>query len=465
MRKICFIFLLLLTTSVYADINEDFIEASKRGSIRFAKRYLNNGADVNAADWNKRTALIWAVKSSDAGMVKWLLEQGADINLKDNDGRSALTHAIKESSKEVVDLLMASGSDLKEKNKKTSSNLHEAANNNLVSVIKELLDSGVNINSKNKNGDTALLLAVSNDANQAAELLIDRGANLKFIKHEQGNALHIAVKRKNLSIVKKLIAAGLDVNLKDSEGRTAFHWAASLDKSDREKMQMAKDLSQVLLDAGANVNAKSNFAETAVKNSVETDESLDYLFFLASQGAFDKDKENNNAALMVSTLKHKHDMTLLLLEYGLDPNVRNSYGQTPLHIAFDEASTESAVYLLDFFAKMDIKDKKGRLPEDYSRQSYLLEFAKKLKVCDPCYDNRSEYDYGEQKIVIVNKGQYAMKVWARGQTEASMVVLPGSSSSMDLNTGATWFLTDNGNAGTSFYIDVGPSYKYEVEIK
>ena len=56
------------------------------------------GADVNAKDNSRRTALIYAVqpaagKEAGAGtMVKMLLDSGADKKVRDKDGRKARDH-------------------------------------------------------------------------------------------------------------------------------------------------------------------------------------------------------------------------------------------------------------------------------------------------------------------------------------------------------------------------------------
>lgn len=47
---------------------------------------LDLGADINAADDNRKTPLSYGVGKTE--LVRLLVERGADINLPDKDGRS-----------------------------------------------------------------------------------------------------------------------------------------------------------------------------------------------------------------------------------------------------------------------------------------------------------------------------------------------------------------------------------------
>lgn len=121
-----------------------FIQAAKSGKRELVEAYLNDGADINQVDNNKRTALMWAALNSKLSIVDLLLKNGANPNLTDKQNRTAL--------------MMAS----------------------TMKIVDKLLDAGINVNIQNNyNGNTAIMEYLNYDwtADQII-LLVD-----KFSKH------------------------------------------------------------------------------------------------------------------------------------------------------------------------------------------------------------------------------------------------------------------------------------------
>lgn len=75
------------------------------------KRLLDGGANVNAQEANKGTALIYAASNKQiasqtrAEIVRLLLDKGADKSLKDNKGKTAFDWAKESGSTEVLEIL------------------------------------------------------------------------------------------------------------------------------------------------------------------------------------------------------------------------------------------------------------------------------------------------------------------------------------------------------------------------
>ena len=70
--------------------NENLIERAESGDIEAVRECITLGADVNATDDYRSTALILSSIEGHLEIVKFLVDQGTDVNMKDEKGRVAL---------------------------------------------------------------------------------------------------------------------------------------------------------------------------------------------------------------------------------------------------------------------------------------------------------------------------------------------------------------------------------------
>jgi len=70
---------------------------------------LISGADVNALDYDKRSAIHVGAREGHLDVVKFLVENGAFVNVQDSWGRTPVEDAEYSSHKEVIDYLRRQG--------------------------------------------------------------------------------------------------------------------------------------------------------------------------------------------------------------------------------------------------------------------------------------------------------------------------------------------------------------------
>jgi len=149
--------------------------------------------------------------------------------------------------------------------------------------------------------------------------------------------------------VQMLLNAGANVNATDNSGYTALIYAA--DKGD-------KDVVQMLLNAGANVNATGEDGSTALILAADKGH-LEIVSSLLGRPGIDmnaKENVNGSTALMVATDKGYTDVVKMLLNAGANVNATDNSGYTALIYAADQRYTDVVKMLLNAGANVNALD-------------------------------------------------------------------------------------------------------------
>ncbi|MGX2983205.1 ankyrin repeat domain-containing protein [Helicobacter sp. 23-1045] len=93
-------------------LNNELLEFAKSGNLSGVKQCLANGANINFADEQNNTAIMYASMNGHLEVVKFLLEiPTAKISIKNNDGKMAIdfskTNEIKQCiRKSMIDVIV-----------------------------------------------------------------------------------------------------------------------------------------------------------------------------------------------------------------------------------------------------------------------------------------------------------------------------------------------------------------------
>ncbi len=256
----------------------DLIRAGQREAVLAA--ITSPDIDVNAADPDGSTALLWATYNVDHELVRALLKAGAKANVANHFGASPLGEAAKLGD---VDLTHA------------------------------LLNAGADLNSANQDNQTALMLAASVGAPRVAELLITRGANVNAVETFRGQtALMWAAAGNHPEVAEVLIAHGANVHVRakyedwprqmTSEPRAQFRHTGGLTALLYAARSGCYGCAVSIVKAGADVNQPNPDGVTPLINAI-----------------------NNRS----------YDIAMFLLDKGANPNAWDMTGRTPLYVAVD----------------------------------------------------------------------------------------------------------------------------------
>jgi ankyrin repeat protein len=249
------------------------MHAAYAGTIDSTIALIAAGADVNARNNRKATALHWSVL--DAAKVKLLLLRGADVNARTVEGRTALhSAAMQPAGSSIVQLLLETSADVNARTNTGQTPLFEAAAASLESA-RLLLEKGADANAKTGTGITPLM-NVRVDGGVA--LLVSHGADVNAIGKKGETAVASAAEHGDLEAVRLLLEKGADVNVPDYRGYTPLMLAAHYDRD-------AVEIVKLLLAHGADPAASGEDETAATLAGKRGDTDLGRLLRNAQQTA------------------------------------------------------------------------------------------------------------------------------------------------------------------------------------
>jgi ankyrin repeat protein len=259
----------------------ELVRTGKREAVLAA--ITSPDIDVNAADPDGGTPLLWATYNVDHELVHALLNAGAKANVTNHFGASPLGEAAK-----VGD----------------------------VELARALLDAGADPNSPNQDGQTALMLTSAVGASKVAELLIQRGASVNAIEAFRGQtALMWAAAGNHADVVEVLVAHGAAVNV-----RAKYEdWPRQMTSEPRAQFRHTGGLTALLYAA------RSGCLGCAVA--------------MVKAGADVNRPNPDGVTPLINALDNKSfDIAMFLLDKGANPSAWDMTGRTPLYVAVDQNS-------------------------------------------------------------------------------------------------------------------------------
>jgi uncharacterized protein len=251
-----------------------------------------------------------------AAALEAIHARGADVNAAQGDGTTPLHWAVYKVDRELVTELIDHGAKAAATNKYGSSPLAEAVKLGDLGLVTQLLDAGADVESPNGDGQTALMLAARVGSLDIAKLLVERGAdvNAKEAWRDQ-TALIWAVDGNFPELTQLLIDNGADVNVRAS----ANEWDSQITSEPRAQYRPVGGLTAL-------VYAARSGCTRCVRSLV------------AAGADIDKPTPEGMTPLMIAIDNTSYDTARVLLDAGANPHVWDWYGRTALYVAVDMSS-------------------------------------------------------------------------------------------------------------------------------
>jgi len=230
------------------------------------KFLLANGANINAADWEDWTPIVYALRAKGTDCVNYLLD-APDVNLNviSKKGTTLLHDAVIGGNKEVAKRLVDKGVKIiTEQKSETGSVLHFACMEGDVELSAFLVQHEPRlVHTRDENEMTPLHIACACNNEEMAIFLINHGSDVNSVATGGTTPLHIAADLGNKFIVEHLISHGA-VQKMDLQGHTPIMSAVKAKAAELEAL-----LSKVKIDVETPV--KSDDSKTT-KPKISADE-------------------------------------------------------------------------------------------------------------------------------------------------------------------------------------------------
>ena len=375
------------------------IEAIKNESIDEVISLIDRGADVNFLDPNDgETPLITAIQVRNIEIIDILIQRGADVNKPSKFNKMTPIDYIEfddiedeEFESTIYKILIVEGAKptmVTESYIKYRLELFiEVVEANNIDIVLQIIDSvrdkKISLNkllsatqTSSSLKITPLIMAVKNQYKEIVKILLDAGRTFTLTeKHVNsttrgGNsALFYAVNNQDIELIQLLIEYGADVNNINVNATTILDQAKkkASEAKDRASHDIAKDIIQILVDAGAQMKPLRIFYDIVEENHLKVSpkeleqllesklidldeiEKSEYsrhniLTYILDVGpeknlwdgtGFNRDPEEKRE--MIGKFKSTFD---ILIRYGIDVNFKTANGRSALEFLLSDFPIE-----------------------------------------------------------------------------------------------------------------------------
>ncbi|RWA06747.1 hypothetical protein EKO27_g8347 [Xylaria grammica] len=321
--------------------------AAYKGHMTIVTTLVEHGASLTNGDGSYGGPVQAAVLGGHLDILQYIINARADINMPAGDTQisvglasgSPLMAAIQTANTQAVDWLINHGADVSlalipssSGWRTMSSPLEVAAAKGNVEIIRRLLEASADQNQKIEGHSAeALFSAVENGNVEIVRILLAAGAdpNTSDGRHDiTMYPLTKACMKTDTDIVRELLKAGADPRRYSQfreRNEPPIHTAAS---------EGTGEMIRLLVDYGADINEQLDEGETplhcaARHNNAEAARTL--LFDLHADTALGL--KNSSLPIHTAASRGKLDCMPIFVEAGIDINIRNTGGRTPLHWA------------------------------------------------------------------------------------------------------------------------------------
>ena len=310
---------------------------------------IDHGADVNATDNYKRTALMIGCQNDNVEAITVLLSAGADSNTADINGGTWMHYAaFGGCSKETLQSIIGNGAEVNVRDKYNATALIVACGKGNEEAINVLLSTEANCNITDADGATCFHHAVFGGCSkETLQAIINHGADINAGDNNNRTPLMIGCWKDNVEAINVLLNAGADSRIVDVNGATCFHHAVLGGCS--------KGTLQAIIDHDTDIDAADNNNRTALMIGCWKD-NVEAINVLLNAGADSRIVDVNGATCFHHAVLGGCSKGTLqaIIDHDTDIDAADNNNRTALMIAFNKDNVEAIDVLLNAGADSNI---------------------------------------------------------------------------------------------------------------
>ncbi|XP_046548521.1 ankyrin repeat, PH and SEC7 domain containing protein secG-like [Haliotis rubra] len=302
-----------------------------------------------------QTSLMLVALYGEVEMLKLLCELGASLDIRDNAGETVLHKAASteiDAVEKLLYLLEVQNVHCCGLDNRGRTALFPAVEFGDVDVVELMCQKGFDLQKRDEHGTSLLHSSCKPRLQDLNSMRIATACEDVEIKRR---VRHIAAGKQALDIVQFILKGGVDVNAMDEYGRTPLHYATEFRQSDTMKL---------LLQNAANPCSRDTMGMTPLHRYATIEDGIDSKSFLSASVPTSVPTSTmfERKALPDLVPDLNGECISLLLEYGAKLDIQDDKGRTALHVAAERKTPGTAKLFLEKGANLCAVDLQDRAP-------------------------------------------------------------------------------------------------------
>ncbi|XP_014637063.1 PREDICTED: ankycorbin isoform X6 [Ceratotherium simum simum] len=215
-------------------------------------------------------------------------------------------------------------------------------------------------NEWNKNDDRLLQAVENGDAEKVASLLGKKGASATKHDSEGKTAFHLAATKGHVECLRVMVTHGVDVTAQDTAGHSALHLAAKNSHHECIKKLLQSKCPAESIDS----SGKTALHYAAAQGCLQAVQVL-----CEHKSPINLKDLDGNIPLLLAVQNGHSEVCRFLLDHGADVNSRDKNGRTTLMLACEIGSSNIVEALIKKGADLNLVDSLGHNALHYSKLS------------------------------------------------------------------------------------------------
>ena len=328
--------------------------------------------------------VLAALLNNHIRVAEYLVQHGGKADIRGEKGLTLLQMLLDEDRdvferEDIVvmgSFLLRHGANANVRRSDLSTPLHDAIMYQIFELVPVLLENGADVNSRDDKGSTPLHVTtecmLEREAQDITRPLLGLGTNVNAQDEDGDTSLLADTCGEYVRIAEVLLEHGAEINAKNNDCKTSFHILTGGDSASSPHPRRYS-LARLLLKHGASVNDEDKDHQTPLHLAMKWG-SCEMVQILLEHDADPNVVDKDGKTILHLALEPKEYYRLgneeiqaprlvrLLLERGANVNAQDKDNATPLHLAMKWGSCEMVQILLEHDAQPNVVDKDGKTP-------------------------------------------------------------------------------------------------------